>query len=310
MTGMVRIHFFIEDTAGNNTWLGHYNGSGKLKRPYRDCQCNFGSMSNPNPKCTYITLNDMKETKRRKLNATTKQDKDAIFQVISKHDIRNALTEPDLLLSDKIHGAYRMMPPELLHVSGSGLIMYMFRSLMHIMVPACLVILDALHQRISGDIGHQSEKDYPRGSVRNGILDGTKCQSSERRGNLFRLLCIAHTIEGINALSGAWASIGINGQRFCSFLMLYLSMEEWMHSVNTKTKVVAANKLISQVLRLLKKIFPRNTGNGYNIPKFHGMSKILDYMRLFGTALNFFGGPGESHHKYYPLFPLKGLRAL
>jgi len=73
-----------------------------------------------------------------------------------------------------------MMPPDLLHVSGSGLIMYMFRSLMNIMVPACLVILDALHQRISGDIGHQSEKDYSHGSVRNGMFDGIKCQSSER----------------------------------------------------------------------------------------------------------------------------------
>jgi hypothetical protein len=27
----------------------------------------------------------------------------------------------------------------------------------------------------------------------NGLIDGTKCQSSEQKGNLFRLLCIAHT---------------------------------------------------------------------------------------------------------------------
>jgi len=34
--------------------------------------------------------------------------------------------------------------------------------LMHIMIPACLMILDALNQIISGDTGHPSEKDYPR----------------------------------------------------------------------------------------------------------------------------------------------------
>ena len=78
-------------------------------------------------------------------------------------------------------------------------------------------------------------------------------------------------------------------------------MKEWMHSVNTKTKVVTTHKLISQVLCLLKRVFPRNTGNWYNIPKFHGMSKTLDYMRLFGNALDFFEGPGK--YKYFVKAP-------
>ncbi len=39
------------------------------------------------------------------------------------YDIRNTLTEKSLQLSDNIHGPYKMMPPELLHTSGSGLIM-------------------------------------------------------------------------------------------------------------------------------------------------------------------------------------------
>jgi hypothetical protein len=44
-------------------------------------------------------------------------------------DIRNALTEKIFPLSDNIHGPYKMMPPELLYTSDSGLIMYMFESL-------------------------------------------------------------------------------------------------------------------------------------------------------------------------------------
>jgi hypothetical protein len=50
------------------------------------------------------------------------------------YDIRNALTEKRLPLPGNIHGPYKMMPPELLHTSGSGLIMYMFGSLMDQMV--------------------------------------------------------------------------------------------------------------------------------------------------------------------------------
>ena len=98
----------------------------------------------------------------------------ATLKAMSRYNITNALTHPDLPLSDNVHGAYRMMPPELLHVSGSGLIMYMFKSLVAIMSIASLVILDALHQRISRDISRQSEKNYPKGSVRNGVLDGKK----------------------------------------------------------------------------------------------------------------------------------------
>jgi hypothetical protein len=60
------------------------------------------------------------------------EDKDAgieYYRSNSIYDIRNALTEKSLPLSDNVHGPYKMMPPELLHTSGSGLIMYMFESL-------------------------------------------------------------------------------------------------------------------------------------------------------------------------------------
>jgi hypothetical protein len=45
-------------------------------------------------------------------------------------------------------------------------------------------------------IKSQSERDFLQGAMRNGIIDGTKCQSEERKGNLFLLLCISDTMEG------------------------------------------------------------------------------------------------------------------
>ncbi len=48
------------------------------------------------------------------------------YRSMSMYDIRNALAEKSLPLSDNIHGPYKMMSQELLHTSGSGLIMYMF----------------------------------------------------------------------------------------------------------------------------------------------------------------------------------------
>ena len=75
VSGRAWIHFFIGDTEGSNKWPGHYNGSGKLKRPYRDCQCSFEKMCHINPRCRYITLDDLRRAKRQKMNAPTMKEK-------------------------------------------------------------------------------------------------------------------------------------------------------------------------------------------------------------------------------------------
>ena len=75
VTGVVWIHFFIGDTQGNNTWLGHYNGSGKLKVPYWDCLCRFIMMSAPKHECTYVTLDDMRVAKCKREEAPNEKEK-------------------------------------------------------------------------------------------------------------------------------------------------------------------------------------------------------------------------------------------
>jgi hypothetical protein len=73
-----------------------------------------------------------------------------------------------------------MMPPELLHTSGSGLIMYMFESLRDQMGGGKdRDLIGRQRIPISNLIKRQSERDFPRGYLRNGLIDETKCQSSE-----------------------------------------------------------------------------------------------------------------------------------
>jgi hypothetical protein len=110
------------------------------------------------------------------------EDEDAeleYYRSVSLYDIRNALTRKSLPLSDNIHGPYKMMPPELLHTSGRGLFMYMFESLRDQMGGGKERDLIDKHILISNLIKRQSERDFPRGSMRHGLIDGTKCQSSE-----------------------------------------------------------------------------------------------------------------------------------
>ena len=72
---------------------------------------------------------DVNEAKRWK--CVDIDERKNYFKSMSWYDIRVELLEKHLPLSDHIHGPFKMMPPELLHTSGSGLIMYMFELLRH-----------------------------------------------------------------------------------------------------------------------------------------------------------------------------------
>jgi hypothetical protein len=76
-----------------------------VKRPYWDCKCLFDEFSNPNPKCTYLTMEDCCYAKRRK-----QEDDDGgvdFFCSMSTYDIENALHDDHLPLSNNVHGPYK-----------------------------------------------------------------------------------------------------------------------------------------------------------------------------------------------------------
>jgi hypothetical protein len=200
-----------------------------------------------------------------------------------------------------------MMPPELLHTSGSGLIKYMCESLQwQIGSGKIRDGIDKLHVRVYMTIKRQSERDFPRGAMRNGIIDGTKCQSEERKGNLFLLLCISNTIEGRMKLQDTLDNNSSKWKKMLEFIKLYLSMEEWFHNSNDKEEVNQARPLIAKVLKMLQWLFPREDNtNGYCIPKMNGMSKFQSYIKRYGSAMNLYGGTGESAHKQFVNYQVK-----
>jgi hypothetical protein len=81
-------------------------------------------------------------------------------------------------------------------------------------------------------------------------------------------------------------------------------MEKCFHDSNNKLDVINAQPQIAKLLRSLQQFFPRNTNtNGYNLPKMHGIIKMQEYMRLFGSGINFYCGPEESAHKQFIKIP-------
>ena len=149
-------------------------------------------------------------------------------------------------------------------------------------------------------VKRQSERDLPRGATRSGLIETTRCQSSERKGNLFLLLFIAHTSNGALILRHELGLPPRMWKQWLIFLQMYLAMGEWFHDSRPKQEVQNARNAIGAVIQSLQEFFPRkNDSQGYNIPKMHGLTKVQYYMCLFGSAINFYGGPGEASHKSF-----------
>jgi hypothetical protein len=176
----------------------------------------------------YITLEDTHQATLRKQN-----DNDGGKQYarsVSRYDIKKAFLEQFMPLSNNVHGPFRMMPPELLHTSGSGSIMYMFKSLrLQLGSGIDQDYIDQEHVVVSNVIQQQSEHDFPCGLMLNGLIDGTKIQSSKRKGNLFRFMCIAHRTKAKTILkSSLYIYLMLSGEN--SYIFEELSGHERMVS--------------------------------------------------------------------------------
>jgi hypothetical protein len=115
------------------------------------------------------------------------------------------------------------------------------------------------------------------------------------------LLIIACRTSGRKTLQDGLCLNNDQWKQFFYFLKMNLGMEEWFHDINDKVEVNNARPTIAIVLTLLKKYFPRNgeNTNGYKLPKMNGATKMQTYIKLLGSGLNFFGGPGEAVHKIF-----------
>ena len=279
----VWIHIITGDTAGHNNVCGHYNASNS-NCPYRDCICTLQQLSDALAQCYLTKLEDVQNLSASEL------------QSWSKHDIDNAFD--DTPLSDQIRGKLGVCPAEMLHVCGNGLYKYQLECVCELVGKRTSrqkqkQVFNTLHQHLVNDGARQSERDFPRMSVRTGVLDGTKMSATERLGNMMILMCLAHTTTGINLLRRGWSKNNIGHQEFRDCIKLQLAFEKWVNDPNEIHEVQSALPLVEEMIVAIQHCFPRKFGNAWCVPKMHSLAKMTYYMLKFGCAMNFTGQVGE-----------------
>ncbi len=191
-------------------------------------------------------------------NESAKRD---VHKEFSKHNIVNAFMHEDLTLSDQIHGIYCLTPLEQLHTASEGLTKYIIDSLCNTIGDVghgkrVLTKIENLHHTLHFHLKRNSERDFPRGSARNGALKNTLVSTTEHHGNMFLLLCLCHTDALLKDFEMILCQSGINSANFSKCLKLYISMEEWFHENNMKDEVDLATSLVAETLELLHTCFP------------------------------------------------------
>ncbi len=156
---------------------------------------------------------------------------------------------------------FKMTPLERLHTTSEGLTKYMIDSLRNTIGDLgdgkkLMTKIENLHHTLHFDLKRNSERDIPRGSARNGALKNTLVSTTERRGNMFRVLCLCHTAAIRDDLQTILIQSSIIPAKFFKCLKLYISMEEWFNDNNPKREVWSAQRLVSKTLELIHHAFP------------------------------------------------------
>jgi hypothetical protein len=216
--GKVWIHYCVGDSQGNNCCLGHFNGSGnQMWDTYK-----------PIANCQYITQQDYLAQKIQIEASANESAMRDVYKEFSKHNIMNAFMHEDLPLSDQLHGIHHMTPPERLHTTSEGLTKYMIDSLHNTIGDIgdgkkLLTKIGNLYHTLYFDLKRNSERDFLRGSARNGAMKNTLVSATEHCGNMFLLLCLCHTDAVCSKdFERILCQFGINSVNFFKCLKLYI----------------------------------------------------------------------------------------
>jgi len=209
------------DTLGHNNLVKHTNAS-NMKYLYLDCKCQLHELSDPRPKCKLVTLEEIRDA-RKKPNGVAS---------LLMQAIKNAFD--NVWFGNLKYGIKGSVPAEMLHVSSTGKLKYIFEVLDSLIEGTKdKESFHDLHRCLVKDAKRQSERDFPRMSARNGITYGTKMCGSEHVGNCFILLCFFHTRLGQKLIS-THRTESLKSYKEC--LKLYLSFKRWVNGRYKRVK--------------------------------------------------------------------------
>jgi hypothetical protein len=325
------IQFIIGDTKGHNEQCGQTNTQKDYENP-RCCQCKWDLLSSDKLQCKTIVMNDI-EPNLKNLRGARKfaQENDTTVDEIvatdwdededpeklywkrtvenSKKRLRALSHRPleenvfhTMWMANMARGIRGCTNFEGVHVFGQGIYKVIASSFHDSMGKSDKggatdkTTINTLFATYKRWLDRQSERDFPRTSVRFCFTDNTKLTSKERQGNTLLLLMVLKSKDGSNTMSTWFAKRGVTVIDCANALEGILCYERWIHQANEAGQIISSVASANEVMNNVKNAFPREAQQ-YNFPKFHGAKIMVYQMIADGDGRNWTSEHGENFHK-------------
>eukprot|EP00978_Attheya_sp_CCMP212_P005526 scaffold12431_cov57-Attheya_sp.AAC.1 len=94
-------------------------------------------------------------------------------------------------------------------------------------------------------------------------------------------------------------------EAFLAFHAWYKKEKFWSlgNEAYAKGMATSGSRSIKNMMDMVKRVLPKNKGNGWNVQKFHEMFHLIHDMTRYGSPMNFDSGTGKKFHKFNAKMP-------
>ena len=283
----IPVAFVIGDCEGNDRLCGRFK-SHNSRYLCRDCDCLQEDGDNTEGLSCI-------PTDESKMMALSKNNQ---LKSFSHYDIDNAFHK--LWFGGDVQGIHGCTPPESLHVLQQGLHKYALSSFFELLKSSKTAIFEKAAIEMSTQCKRQSDRSFPRISLKKGASSITYMTAREQTGMLF-VCCLTLCYKGVIESLAETTETALLA-RLYDFRNLFkelLFFEYWVESEFHSRQFVTDTQCIGYIqnfMRFYKSTIDRSQGNGLKIPKFHQLLHLPRYILKFGSPKNFNSGRMEALH--------------
>ena len=337
------VAFFIGDGKSGDILCGRFGGYTNVWRISRACDCWQQNCSNSSRECVYLLRAKMEETfeKTKSDDADVAKQAKNDLQMLSQHSMELATSL--LSFGGDKYGIFSAQPVDLMHAFLEGIVKYAVCAFFKGIGPTKASGIDAAIDEMfgGGNLRSGELKDFGiRIFFTKGISNLKQVTANEWMGIVFCLVVLAMTEEGRILLESRFDDsedtnddvdeardffyvddqIGHDTENvpaahlndFIELLEAFLAFHAWYkkekfwslgNEAHAKGMATSASNSIKNMMDMVKRVLPRNEGNGWNVQKFHDMFHLIHDMIRYGSPMNFDSGTGEKFHKFNSKMP-------
>ncbi len=293
----IPLAFIIGDNQGGDQIAGRICHYGlHAKRISRTCDAtpeNYADVSKDS--CSFLVMEDIKEL--------VLNEEWEVLESLYQAQCWNPFFDVD-------YGANKWgiflaaCPPEALHALEQGVFKHLLESILgDYLKPVQITLLDRVIQTWTllprQKLFRSSNfPEAPRLLFKDGISSLKQTPGCDRAGMVFALMVASLTRDGSDAFVKLADDDATKITYVLEMLLCYwawLKLDTFWDRSNVE-QYESVKDAVSTLLGELISCVPRETGNGWDIPKIHEQLHIPCYIQMFGAHRNLHTGPAENNH--------------